>query len=196
MMGKYILILVTTLLCSLTTVYGQARKIEKRETPSLSIETNLLSLATTSLNLGIEFKVAKKMTLQLPLSYNPWTFSKNRKFKHILFQPELRWWTCEPFNGSHFGLHTQYAFYNVGGYGSKYMRDHRFQGWLTGVGVSYGYQFYLAPRWNLGLDIGAGYSYLHYDRYSCERCGEFKDKKDKHYFGISKISLSIVYIIK
>lgn len=99
-----------------------------------------------SFNLGAEFRVSPRLTLDVPLVYNPLSFSDNRKWKHFLFQPELRWWSCEPFNGHFFGLHTHYAFYNVGGVGSRWMKDYRFEGWLAGLGISYGYQWLLSSR--------------------------------------------------
>lgn len=129
---------------------AQKSQEKVKTTPVFAIKSNLLHDAATSMNLGVEFKVGNNLTMDVPVTYNPFTFSDNKKFKHILAQPELRWWTCEPFNGHFFGLHAHYAYYNVGGYGSDYMKAHRFEGWLAGAGVSWGYQFYIAPRWNLG----------------------------------------------
>ena len=58
----------------------------------VGIKTNLLYDATTTMNLGIEFGLAPKWTLDISGNYNPWTFSENRKMKHWLIQPEARYW--------------------------------------------------------------------------------------------------------
>lgn len=176
--------------------HAQKEGLVKNEIPKFSLNTNLLYDATTSMNLGLEFRLADKWTLKLPATYNPWTFSDNRKAKFILAQPELRWWFCESFTGHFLGLHGHYAFFNVGGIGTDYMKAHRFQGYLYGGGINYGYQFYLSPHWNLELAIGAGYARIHYDEYYCETCGDFLKAEVYDYFGITQAGITLVYIIK
>ncbi|MDR0866442.1 MAG: DUF3575 domain-containing protein [Candidatus Symbiothrix sp.] len=176
---------------------AQENKTIKNTSPVFALSTNLLYDATTSMNLGMEFGLSKRLTLKLPVTYNPWTFEDHKKFKFIFVQPELRWWLCEPFAGHFFGLHAHYAFFNVGGIGTTdYMETHRFQGDLYGAGVSYGYQFYLAPRWSLEASIGAGFALMDYDKYECETCGSFLGNEKKTYFGPTQASISLIYIIK
>jgi hypothetical protein len=155
------------------------------------------------MNLGMEFKLKNSSTFKLPVTCNPWTFDNNKKAKFILVQPEWRWWLCEAFTGHFFGLHAHYAFYNVGGIRSvlsipfsDYMRSYRFQGWLAGGGLTYGYQFYLAPRWSLEASLGIGYAYLNYDKYYCEECGKLISRDEKNYFGLTQAGISLIYIIK
>jgi len=167
-----------------------------RKTPVWGVKSNVLYDAAASINLGVELKIAKKMTLDLPVSYNPFTFSQNKKWKHILVQPELKWWLCEPFSGHFFGIHAHYAYYNVGAIGSNWMKQYRFEGWLAGAGLSYGYQFYLGPRWSLETSIGIGYAHLKYNQYRCENCGDHIAKENKNYFGATKAAVSLIYIIK
>jgi hypothetical protein len=174
--------------------YAQERTINN--TPVVTLQTNLLYDATTSMNLGLEFKTGKHFSFKLPVTYNPWEFSDNQKFKFILTQPELRWWTCEPFSGHFFGLHGHYSFFNVGAVGTEYMKNYRFQGQLFGAGISYGYQFYLAPRWSLEASIGAGYARMEYDQYECETCGQYIKTESKNYFGPTQAGISLIYIIK
>ena len=52
-----------------------------------AVKTNLLYDATSTLNLGVEFGLARRWTLDVSGNYNPWTFSENRKMKHWLVQP-------------------------------------------------------------------------------------------------------------
>lgn len=48
----------------------------------MAVKTNLLYDATTTFNLGAEFCLAPKWTLDLSANYNPFTFSDNKKWKH------------------------------------------------------------------------------------------------------------------
>lgn len=168
----------------------------------VAVKTNALYWATSTPNLGFELGLADRWTLDLTGGYNPWTFSKekNRKIKHWLVIPEARYWLCERFQGHFFGLHAGYAYYNLSNvrlpFQSKSMKDHRYQGWATGVGLSYGYSWILGKRWNLEASIGFGYVYSRYDKYECATCGDFKGDKDKHYFGPTKAAVSIIYMIK
>jgi len=183
--------------------YPQETKTIANKIPSVAINTNLLYDATMSMNLGMEFKLSNTSTFKLPVTYNPWTFDNNEKFKFILVQPEWRWWLCEAFTGHFFGIHAHYAYFNVGGVGnilgiplSDYMSHHRFQGWLAGGGLTYGYQFFLAPRWSLEASLGIGYAYMNYDTYYCEECGKLISRDHKNYFGPTQAGISLIYFIK
>jgi hypothetical protein len=182
------------LLLAAGTLHAQAGK--ERTTPLYGLKSNVAYDAAGSFNLGAEFRLSPRLTLDVPVVWNPLEFSDNRKWKHLLFQPELRLWTCEAFNGHFFGVHAHYAGYNVGGVGSRYMKEYRFEGWLAGVGVSYGYQWLVSPRWSIEASLGLGYAYMDYDRYLCRKCGAFQSKDKMNYFGPTKAAISLIYIIK
>lgn len=182
-----------------TSIYGQ----------KVAVKTNLLYDATSTLNLGFEFGLSKKWTLDVSGNYNPWEFGENRKMKHWMVQPEMRYWLCEKFNGHFFGLHAHGAQYNWGGmlpwgfkngkmFGieNRNIQEHRYEGWLVGAGLSYGYQWILGKRWSLEASLGIGYAYLNYAKYKCEKCGEKIGDGHKNYFGPTKAAVSIIYIIK
>lgn len=171
-------------------------KAAKNTSPVFALSSNILYDATTSMNLGMEFKVANRLSLKLPATYNPWTFNDNKKLKFLLVQPELRWWFCEPFTGHFLGLHGHYAIFNVGGVGLERMKPYRYEGNLYGAGISYGYQFYLAPRWNLELNIGAGFVFIDYDKYDCETCGDKLGQKKELYFAPTQAGISLIYFLK
>ncbi len=169
-------------------------------TPRVALKTNLLIDATASISLGVEFRTGRKTTLDLPFSYNGWDFSNNRKWKHFLVQPAFRWWLCESFNGHFFGAHAHYAEYNVGNLPSPpfsaTMQNYRFDGWLAGGGLSYGYHWILGKRWSLEAEIGLGYARLQYDKYPCEKCGTRIARETKNYWGPTKAGLSLIFMIK
>ena len=169
---------------------------EMEATPLIALKSNLVYDLTSSLNVGIEYRLSEYLTMDFSLNYNPWTFSNNRKFKHILFQPELRYWIYEPFNSHFLGSHLIYSHYNVGNLPFGAFKDYRYQGDAFGVGISYGYQWILSPRWNLEATIGVGYVYFDYTQYECETCGEELGTKSKNYFGPTKVGISLIYILK
>jgi hypothetical protein len=183
---------------------GQEVVTMPNTSPTLAVSSNLLYDATTSMNLGVEFQVKEKWTLKIPVTYNPWDWHDNKKFKLWLVQPELRKWICEPFTGSFFGVHAHYGEFNVGGidlFGEDFLptfKTTRFEGKLYGAGLSYGYNWYLAPRWSLEGTIGLGYARVEYDRYDCQECGSKKSAKteSENYFGPTQVGLSLIYIIK
>lgn len=176
--------------------YGVNHKL-----PIVAIKTNLLSWATTSLSLGMEFRLSKRLTLDVPLSANPWTFNNNKKLRHFMVKPELRIWGHEAFNRHFFGLHLLYAAYNVGnidlplGIWDK-LKDNRYEGQLYGAGLSVGNQWIIGKRWNLEATIGVGYFYTSYTQKECKTCGDFVKRGNKHYVGPTKLGLSFVYFIK
>ena len=167
------------------------------------VKTNALHWATAgTLNAGLEAGLGKRISLELTGDYNPWTLDRdeNRKLKFWSVMPEFRYWLCERFNGHFFGLHSGYGEYNISGvripFQNKSTQEHRYEGWATGIGISYGYTWILGKRWNLEANIGAGYIYTKYDKYECKTCGRFKGNQKKHYFGPTKAGISLIYIIK
>ena len=179
---------ITLMLAAGTWITGQAQEV--------AVKTNLLYDATTTLNLGVEIGLGSKMTLDISGNYNPWRFHDYR-LKHGLIQPELRYWTCEKFNGHFFGLHGFYGKYNVGGLPfNSNMRHNRYQGHLFGGGISYGYQWILNDHWNLELSLGIGYAHLQDKKYPCADCDDMIKKGHHNYFGPTKAAVSIIYVIK
>jgi hypothetical protein len=166
-----------------------------------AIKNNLLYDATATPNLALEMALSRKTTLELGAGLNWFDFSDNRKLKHLLVQPELRWWTCDVFNGHFFGIHAHGAQFNVGGWDIPVGRldtfkDNRYEGYLYGGGISYGYQWILSPRWNFEASIGGGYARIHYDKYPCTNCGSKIEEGKYNYWGVTKAALSLIYIIK
>ncbi len=169
-----------------------------------ALKTNALYLATATPNLGLEVALAPKWTLDLSGGYNPWTFSDNKKWKHWLVQPEIRYWLCEKMGGHFFGLHLHGGQYNVGNIDSYFklfgtdfsqLKDYRFEGWFVGAGLAYGYAWMLDRHWNLELEAGLGYAYTNSDRYQCVTCGSRIEKGEDHnYFGPTKAAINLVYV--
>jgi hypothetical protein len=200
---RHLVLLLFLLLCGIS--YGQQSgdnfHWSKVQPPLAGVKTNLLWDATATINLGVELRLSKRYTLDLPVNFNTWSLNDNKKWKHILVQPEVRWWLCESFYGHFIGLHGIYGHYNVGGIKLPFnllpeLKTNRYQGDLYGAGVSYGYQWLLSPRWSLEATLGAGYARLEYERFACGKCGDKIEDNGKNYFGPTKAGISLIYIIK
>ncbi len=169
-----------------------------------ALKSNLLYDATTTINLGLEFALSPKWTLDLSGNYNGWTFSDNRKWKHWMVQPEARYWFCNKMQGHFIGLHAMGGQYNMGnidldfnflGTNFSKLKDYRYEGWAVGAGLAYGYAWTLSKHWNLEAEIGLGWAYTRYDKFECKNCGEkVESDKSHHYVGPSKAAVNLVYV--
>lgn len=167
----------------------------------IAVKSNLLYDATSTVNLGLEFKLAPKWTLDVPLNYNPWKFNDGARLRHWGVQPEARYWFCEAFRRTFVGVHAHYADFNAGNWPdwsifSENMQQNRYQGHLYGAGVSIGHAWILKERWGLEATVGVGYARIEYDKYPCAECGSMIKSGNKNYFGPTRIGLSLIYLIK
>ena len=188
-------LLIALVICAAMSVTTRAQQV--------AIKTNLLYDALLNVNGGIEIGLAPRWTLDLSANYNNWTFSEGKRWKNWFVQPEARYWLCDRFGGHFLGVHALAGKFNVGGLkngisflGTDFSKlsDYRFQGWMAGAGLAYGYSFILGMHWNLELEVGVGYLYSRYDQYECVGCGEriAKDKKH-HYVGPTKAAVNLIY---
>lgn len=188
----------TRLLWVLVACMGFAWQASAQE---LAVKTNAVGWASASMNLGGELRLADRWTAGLNVSYNPFTFSDNMKWKHIYVSPEARYWFCSVFAGHFVGANLIYAHYNAGNitmpFGlSPQLKSERHQGDLGAVGLFYGYSWMLSNRWSIEAEVGLGYGYARYKRYDCVRCGTYKGPDDKHMLMPTKAAISIIYNIK
>jgi hypothetical protein len=154
----------------------------------IAVKTNGLYWLTTTPNVGVEVALNNKFTFDLSAAYNPWTFKDDKKMKFWLIQLEARYWLCEKFEGHFVGVHLHGAQY-YGGFKEK-----RYDGYLVGGGLTYGYDWMLSSHWNLEASVGVGYAYLWYKespRIPCEKC--FVDSH-KHYVGPTKLGVTVTYL--
>lgn len=184
-MKKFILI---PIICTICQIHVLAQHV--------GVKSNLLYDLTTTINLGMEVGLAPKWTLEVPVNYNPWNLGTDKKFKHWLVQPEVRYWFCERFNGHFLGLHGHIGEYNVGGIKLIGLEKYRYEGNLYGGGLSYGYQYIINKRWSIEATIGIGYTYLDHSKFLCERCAAKLYDDTKHWFGPTKAGVSLIYILR
>lgn len=172
----------------------------------MAVKTNTLYLASTTPNIGMEFRFSKKTTLSLVGGYNPFNFKNrvredgvnlNPKIRHWMVTPEFKYWFCRSFERGYLGLHGLYGEYNVSGISFvKALKDHRTRGNLYGGGLSWGYQWNMGKRWGLETSLGAGYLYMHYKKYDCGDCGDYLGEYKRDYLGPTKAAVSLIFFIK
>ena len=168
----------------------------------IGIKTNLLYDATSTINLGAEYCIAPRWTIDLSLNYNPWTLNKdtNRKIKHYLIQPEGRYWLCSEFYGHFFGANLAFAQYNVSGIKIPFVKgseNNRYEGIAAMAGLSYGYAVTLGGRWNLEATLGLGIAYRRSDVYKSKNYGmKLGDNVHSVFFTPTKLGISLIYMIR
>ena len=195
-MNKYIISLLALFLLFTGTSFGQ----------KVGVKTNALYWATATPNLGVEVALSKKFTLGLSAGWNPFDLRKKTyndgsvvesKIKHVLLMPELKYWNCQSFQRSYWGIHGIYSHFNMGGISFlNPLEDHRYQGDAYGGGISYGYQWAIGNRWGLEASVGAGYIHLDYKKYDKQKCGDFIGEETYDYWGPTKVEVSFIYFIK
>jgi hypothetical protein len=177
------------------------------ETPALpkaALKTNLIYDATATINLGVEFALAPKMTMDISGDLHPWVLPNGWRLTHYLVQPELRFWLKERFQGHFFAVNVLGATYNAGNIRNNFHimgRDmsalgrYRLEGIAYGAGLGYGYAVRVARHLNIEMEIGLGYIGAEFDAY---RLGEkeslYAQNSTAQYFGPTKGALNIVYL--
>ena len=171
---------------------------------SVALKSNLLYDATLTLNGGVEVKFAPKWTGDLSANLNAWTVD-NRRWKHWLVQPEARYWFCDAFSGHFVGAHLLGGQYNWGNLNMPFtflgtdfskLKDYRYQGWMVGAGIAYGYSWILNRHWNIEAEIGVGWVYTRSDVFECADCGQRVQKNVPHnYVGPTKIAINLIYTL-
>lgn len=178
-----------------TTIYGALAQ-------NVALKTNLAyGGLTLTPNLSVEIGLGERTTLDVWAAVNPWKLEDYaNKLAHFMGQAEIRYWVCERFNGLFVGVHGLVTKFNIAGYNLPWLlepssRDFQYQGYAFGGGVSVGYQFILARRWNLELNAAVGYARINYDKYEFNDRKQFVQRGHKDYFGPTRLGISIVFLI-
>jgi hypothetical protein len=165
--------------------------------PLMNIKTNAVEAAALIANLGVEFRLSERISLDVIGHYSPYDyFNRQRKIRILAIQPEVRYWWGEPLVRGHFiGLHAPVAGFNI------QLNDHyRYQDpnhALWGVGISYGYAMPLGKsgRWGVEFTVGVGYLDIKYNTYEGVCNGKYLSTKRENYFGPTRLGINFSYRI-
>lgn len=173
----------------------------------VAIKTNAAYWATMTPNLGIEFALGGKTTLELSGGFNKWGNApvgvvgegeKTGQMDHVLGKVEFRLWFWDRFDGHFIGLHTFYSDYDI--YGMKvplmFDKELRYDGRGTGFGLTYGYRWAWGNRWGLDLSIGAGMILMNYDKYAWAKGADNSPEQyKKTFFGPTNLGVKLFFMI-
>lgn len=170
----------------------------------VAVKTNLVSDGLLNVNLGVEVGLSPRWSLDLTGDFNSWSLSHQRRWKHWLAHPEIRYWFCDRFGGHFVAAHLLGGQYNIGGFNGRWnllgtdarkLSSTRYQGWFAGAGIAYGYAWALSRHWNIEAEVGIGWTYTRYDRFRCSGCGKRVESDHPHNFvGPTKAAVNIVYV--
>ena len=181
---------------------GKARASEKRKKDKkgnasvssgryMALKTNVAYDAIGVLNLDYEVQVHSRMTVDIPVMWSLWDAKPDKALRIAAIQPELRWWMGEETGKGHFfGLHAHVGWYNLKWDDRRYQDTGRP---LVGAGLSYGYKLPLSEHWGAEFTVGFGYANMKYDTYYNIDNGAQIDTRIRHYWGPTKVGVSLVY---
>lgn len=163
----------------------------------VSVSTNAIEWATTTVNAGVEYAFDSEYSLMLDGMINPWNFHDEKHFHLWMTRMEVRRWWKEPKQGHFAGLHVLGGQYNVKnidlpfGMLPETLDGRHYEGCMIGLGASYGYRWILSDNWTAEASLGLGYVYSPYKLYG--RCARVLDKHNRNYVGPTRIAVSIAY---
>lgn len=165
----------------------------------ISVKTNLLYDATLTPNVGVEYVVGSRSSVQLSYGMNTWTLGEGRKLRNWTLTPSYRYWWAEAGRGHYAGFLVQGGQYNMGGVSLPFgswpaLADHRYEGWFAGAALTYGYALPLGRHWRAEAQLGLGYDYFHYKQFTTPTGSELSEHKVKHYVGPNQLALNLVYV--
>lgn len=155
----------------------------------LAIRTNVPEWVVSSPNLGVEFSLNKKLSLDITGAVCPFGLKNDIYFKHIRVQPELKYWFENILFRHYIGLMGFYSSFDLGYKQRGYFGD------SYAFGLTYGYNWIISRHWNLELSAGLGAIRYRIDRYIPSTPHQQPNESGWIASPI-KLGVSFVYIVK
>ena len=157
-----------------------------------SARTNLIGLGTGNLNVEFGMTLNKKFSVHLPVQYNPVIYNKSRntKFQNLTVMPSGRYWFRESFMDQFIGFSLVGSRFHIGNLFDKY----RYDGYGFGAGVSFGWTYPMASRWNFEWEVGVAGLWTSYDKSVCKACGYTYGREHKWYLVPHKVAVNLIYL--
>jgi hypothetical protein len=170
--------------------------------PIVAVKTNMLYDLLLAPNIEVEVPFGRQLQWSIMGEYwNPW-YRWHRKDYSYEIQGgglELRRWVVprcpggRPWLSGHFaGLYVAILKYDL-----EY-RQQGDQGEILSTGISYGYSWPIAPRWNLEASVAAGVAFGQRRHYHAEFESThliYKHTRNLFYAGPTKLKFSLVYLL-
>lgn len=126
---------------------------ERASAQFYAVYGNGLLLPTATINVGVNIGLSSKVSLDLAVMGNPLK-TKDFSTQFAMFQPGVRFWLSEIQYANFIGVHLFTGIYDVGN------AEFHTRGFTAGLGVSWGYNWYISRRFNIGVEIGVGVGYM------------------------------------
>lgn len=179
-MKRHLSLLLLVLFFSCGTAYAQL----------LAFKTDALMDVMATPNLNIELVTGGKTSINASVfgNHKPW----NQDMKMIGFMPEIRYWfNGRPLTREFVGLSAVAANYDIT-WGKE-----RYDGDALGLGLTFGYAFYLSRHFS--LECHAGTALMHY-RHTHSYVGDLTRVNAYNAKGYTfipyKVGISFIYILK
>lgn len=165
--------------------------LQKAGAQDVALRTSATGWLTATPNIEVSVPVSQKVSLHLPVAYNPWVFGENSRFQHLSVMPGARYWFHECY--SHFFLSTYGVAtrFHMGGFFNK---DYRYDGNAFGIGIGGGYAYVLNKHFNIEAELGIGAVYADYDKCWWPEDSRLIASEKGLRFIPTKIDISIVYL--
>lgn len=172
----------------------------------MSVSTNMLYDAAALPNIGVEFYLGKRFSVNAGWMYGWWdSKTKNRFWRAYGGQIGGRYWfggmaQRKPLTGHHVGIYAQTLLYDFEWGGKGYMsgspRHDIFNHPTWGGGVEYGFALPVSRRLNIDFSLGLGYLGGRYYEYEpLDGHYAWLRTKQRNWFGPTKLEVSLVWLI-
>ncbi len=172
----------------------------------MALKTNMLYDAAMVPNIGAEFYLGSRMSLNADWMYAWWSNRPTDFFWRVYGgDVGLRVWLgreakIKPLTGHHLGAFISAFTYDFELGGRGYMGGNPggniFDRANYAAGVEYGYSLPIARRLNIDFTIGVGYMWGTYHEYlPIDDCYVWQVTKNRHYWGPVKAEISLVWLI-
>lgn len=192
---KYLLIIILSPIIAYTQNYSTTLDSNKT---TLGVKTNLAYLTAFTPNLGLELNFKEVYSLEFMMTYNAWDLEENKKWKNLMMLGEMKFWQKTNTKGHFLGIQAGFVQYNIGSISLPYYKEafyYRYDGWLIGMGLTYGHKWEINNKWAFEASAGIGVMYADYDKYLFPVCGAFWGEFHSFLLVPTKLSFSLIYYI-
>ncbi len=180
------IVIILSLVLGLSVQQAQAQKF--------SVSTDMVSwLNLGTINMEASAAVAKEITINAGMKYNPWSFqTKNGQIqdRQATYNIGVRWWPWHIYSGWWFGGDFQYQEYNRGGILSQQAEE----GDAYGAAFSAGYTLMVNKSLNIEFSLGGWLGGTQYTTYACTTCGRIVDVGKKFFVRPNDVSIALMFI--
>lgn len=120
----------------------------------VTLYTNTVDWLTLSPNLGAEFSLTPRISLNISAAGSPFVLGKDIYLKHFRIQPEIKYWFQTLLAGHYIGVTATYTSFDLA------LKNKGYYGDALLPGLTYGYSWILSRRWN--MEVSAGIGVVHY----------------------------------